>query len=530
MERGVRHHDGRPRFMSEIHVARERGSREREKDDMIPFFSLRNARECLLGALGIYTLCMIGQEFYKVAGTLAAPLWPSSGLALALLLLGGWRLFPSISLGTIAATQSFGDNMIFSLAGSLANTLESLIGWFLMIQIFGFSNSMTRVRDLLVLMLAGAPWGTMLSAIICTLGLVATGAVTPTGIPLSSLLFWTGNVLGIVIFTPLILRLSERIKERTLFVFSFGGVLWILFVTAIIFFGFSMKGDVYAPLAYLSFPFLIWLAFAWQKDVTFPLALVVLLMIAMTSMGHGPMAEKHNPFATYSQMTMFIFIYSISCLLLMTAVEESKSQEQSALEHRIASHRKEAELRGIRANLNPHFLFNSLNAIKSLIPEDPAKARMAVISLSDLLRTSLRLTKKERVTLREELTMIRSYLDLQRIRHEQRLDCSIDEDHSSLDCLIPPMLFHQLVENAIKHGVESSTESTPIRIRSALEGSSLLLSVENTGRLDLGHESGLGLHSIRKELSVLYGDRAAFTLRESPNHSVVAEIRLPAGV
>ncbi|NBZ96479.1 MAG: hypothetical protein EBR40_08675 [Proteobacteria bacterium] len=99
---------------------------------MIPFFSVRNARDCFLGALGVYALCMIGQEFYKVAGTLAAPLWPSSGLALALLLLGGWRLFPAISLGTIAATQSFGDDPIFSIAGSVANTLESLIGWFLM--------------------------------------------------------------------------------------------------------------------------------------------------------------------------------------------------------------------------------------------------------------------------------------------------------------------------------------------------------------------------------------------------------------
>ena len=80
---------------------------------MIPFFSRRNAMECLLGGIGIFTLCMLGQEFYKVAGTLAAPLWPSSGLALALLLLRGWRLFPAITLGTIAATQTFGDNPIF---------------------------------------------------------------------------------------------------------------------------------------------------------------------------------------------------------------------------------------------------------------------------------------------------------------------------------------------------------------------------------------------------------------------------------
>jgi len=125
----------------------------------IPFLSLHNARECLLGASGVYALCMIGQGFYKVSGTLAAPLWPSSGFALALLLLGGWRLFPAITLGTIAAMRSFGDQPLFSVAESLGNSMESLIGWFLMARVFGFSCSMNRVRDLLVLMLAGAPWG-----------------------------------------------------------------------------------------------------------------------------------------------------------------------------------------------------------------------------------------------------------------------------------------------------------------------------------------------------------------------------------
>ena len=106
---------------------------------MIPFFSWRNARECLVGALGIALLCWVGESFYKVSGTLAAPLWPSSGLALGLLLACGWRLFPAISLGTMTATTVFGDPHLFSLFGSVANTLESLTGWYLMTRVFGFS-------------------------------------------------------------------------------------------------------------------------------------------------------------------------------------------------------------------------------------------------------------------------------------------------------------------------------------------------------------------------------------------------------
>ena len=497
---------------------------------MTPFFSFRNARDCFLGALGIYALCMIGQEFYKVAGTLAAPLWPSSGLALALLLLGGWRLFPAISLGTIAATQSFGDNPIFSIAGSVANTLESLIGWFLMVRLFGFSNSMTRVRDLLVLMLAGAPWGTMVSAILCTLGLVAAGAVKTSGIPLSSLLFWTGNVLGILVFTPLFLRMTQRWNEGTLFRSSPRDLLWTALLAITVILGFSIKNTAHTgliPLAYLSFPLLVWLSFEWRRDVSLALAIVTILMTGFTATGHGPLLRS-DPMATYAEMTIFIIVYSLSSLILMAASEETRELSAQTLDLRVSSVRNEAELRLIRANLNPHFLFNSLNTIKSLIPEDPAKAQTAVVSLSDLLRTSLKLTKRERVPVREELTVIRSYLDLQKIRHEQRLDCSIEADPSSLDCLMPPMIFHQLVENAVKHGVENSMAATPVKIRCILEGSSLLLSVENQGHLDLGHEAGLGLHSIREELSVLYGEQAAFTLRQGLHDSVIAEIRLPA--
>lgn len=493
---------------------------------MTSFFSLKNAKECLLGAVGIYALCMIGQEFYKVAGTLAAPLWPSSGLALGLLLLRGWRLFPAISLGTIAATISFGDPLLFSIFGSIANTLESLIGWFLMVRVFGFSNSMCRVRDILVLLAAGAPWGTLLSAIICTLGLVMVGVVKPDGIPLSSLLFWTGNVLGILIFTPLFIRLSQRWQEGSLLRWHTGQTLWLCFLTIIVLLGFSVNREAFAPMAYVSFPFLMWLAFAWRRDVTVPLALVVLLMIAMTATGHGPLPEKNNPFATYAQMTMFIFIYGTTCLVIMAAVEAGETQSRLALEHRLSCQQKEAELRNLRTSLNPHFLFNSLNTIKSLAAEDSAKAQSAIVGLSDLLRTSLRITRTERIALREEISVIRSYLELQKIRLEERLEWNIMEEPSCEELAVPPMIFHQLVENAVKHGLERSQEKTLILVRVTDRGNHMILSVENTGSLPKDYIEGIGLHSIREELQSLYGENATFSLGSTRDGKVLAEILL----
>ena len=493
---------------------------------MIPFFSKRNALECLLGAIGIALFCWIGEGFYKVAGTLAAPLWPSSGLALGLLLLRGWRLFPAISIGTITATTTFGDPHLFSIFGSVANTLESLIGWFLMVRVFGFSNSMSRVRDILILMGAGAPWGTLVSALLCTLGLVMVGVVHPHGIPLSALLFWTGNVLGILIFTPLFLRLSQRWKEGILLRWQAGQLVWFLFLTLVVVLGFSVNQEAYTPLAYISFPFLMWLAFVWRRDVTVPLALVVLLMIAMTATGHGPLPEKSNPFATYAQMSMFIFIYGTTCLVIMAAVEQGEIQSRLAMEHRLSSQQKEAELRNLRTSLNPHFLFNSLNTIKSLAAEDSAKAQSAIVGLSDLLRTSLRITRAERIPLREELSVIRSYLELQKIRHEERLEWRIVEEPSCEELSVPPMLFHQLVENAVKHGVERSQEQTSLIVRVTDRDTHMVLSVENTGKLPGDYVDGIGLQSIREELRALYGENASFSLGSTRNGTVLAEIVL----
>jgi integral membrane sensor domain MASE1 len=157
----------------------------------------------------------------------------------------GWRLFPAITFGTIAATQSMGNNPIFSVAGSLGNTLESLTGWYLMTKVFDFSIRMERVRDVIILILAGSLVGTLLNAIICMLGLMAIGAVTFAKLPLSLVLFWTGNVLGIIVFTPMILHLAERRHrgDNPSLMSSLG---WFLLITGIVLLGVKFQEVVHA--------------------------------------------------------------------------------------------------------------------------------------------------------------------------------------------------------------------------------------------------------------------------------------------
>ncbi len=504
-----------------------------ENGNHVPFLSVRNALDCFAGETGVFALCMIGQAFYKVSGTLAAPLWPSSGFALALLLVGGWRLFPAITFGTVAATQTFGDAPLFSLAGSLGNTLESLTGWYLMTRVFDFSDSMTRLRDVALLVFAGAPWGTLLSALVCTLGLVATGVVPPGNIPLSSLLFWTGNLLGILVFTPLVLRLAAVVREGTIPRLQRGDLAWTFLLVAVVVAGFSLNRGAHTgfiAVGYVSFPIVVWLSLVWRRNVTVALAIVTVLMTAFTATGHGPLI-RYDPWATYAEMTVFIAVYALSCLVIMAAVEELDYQSALAAENRIAAARKETELQSIRSTLNPHFLFNSLNIIKSLVSENPDAARTAVVSLADLLRISLASTEQKLTPLSSELSLIRSYLGIQSLRMENHLEATFEigasgngEDDPAVGAArVPPMLFHQMVENAVKH---SPPGVIKLLISARMEGDRLRLSVINPGHYGEKSPAGLGLSVLRSQIQALFGHEASFRIGNTPA-GVEAVLSLP---
>lgn len=617
---------------------------------MIPFFSWRNARECLLGGIGIYTLCMIGQQFYKVADTLAAPLWPSSGLALALLLLRGWRLFPAITFGTIAATGTFGNDPLFMLAGSLGNTLESLTGWFLMTRVFDFSIRMERVRDMLLLLLAGSPFGTLLSGLICTAGLVETGSVTFSEIPLSMLLFWTGNVLGIIIFTPAVLLLATRrsFPDSGPILGKLPYLLLPLLTVLVGFRGTLFTSAQSYPLAFLPFPAILWLAFSAGLPLTsLAVALVTTVATGFTMMGYGPFVHTH-PMETYGQLTIYIVMLSSVSLVIAALEQERKrnsirrnlalsggglaqwgwdslngldildlhlpgelgldnstpisssrllslvdpddhsllpwvaitegmnvgdhtsaeirlrgegsniilltaqirkidqkgrplemlgvlrniTHEKKATELRVIAAKRETELRSIRSQLNPHFLFNSLNVLKSLIAEDSAKAQQAVVSLAGLLRASLRATKRNLIPLHEEVRVIGDFLALQKMRFEGRLTFDIRIAPSTENLMVPPMLFQQLAENAVKHGIDPLPEGGEIIIESRLEGEILILRVSNPGVVGDSPEKGFGVLSIHEQLESLYGSKASFVIGNeaiNPHEKsrVVSEVRIP---
>lgn len=193
---------------------------------------------------------------------------------------------------------------------------------------------------------------------------------------------------------------------------------------------------------------------------------------------------------------------------LVLAVVASREAAQAALEARTLA--REAELRALRAQLNPHFLFNALHSISALTAVDPAKAREMTLALSEFLRSSLRLGDKPTVTLREELALARSYLQVESIRFSDRLRYAEEVEEACLEVRLPPLLLQPLVENAVKHGVAHLTEEARISLRARVDEGRLRLTVENDRALDAppSRGAGRGLGIARERLRAHFGPRA----------------------
>jgi len=195
---------------------------------------------------------------------------------------------------------------------------------------------------------------------------------------------------------------------------------------------------------------------------------------------------------------------------------------------------KDYELKTLKSQLNPHFMFNAMNSIRALIEEDPESAKVAITKLSNILRYSLQMERMERVPLEDEIETVKNYLDLERIRFEDRLKYKLDIDRSTQKIEIPPMMIQTLVENGIKHGVAKRTEGGEIHLKSKLltttNGSKLKIEIRNSGHFSeeqLKNSSGFGVSNTKHRLNLLFGDDAHFSIKNENGNTVLAEIEIP---
>ncbi len=235
--------------------------------------------------------------------------------------------------------------------------------------------------------------------------------------------------------------------------------------------------------------------------------------------------QEEEPF----QWGVFLFGVSRSIILFLlwsgfyyvfAIVEKSRAQE--ILNLKWEASKNEIELKNLRAQLNPHFLFNSLNSIRALIGLNPEQAKTSVTQLSSLLRKSISLGKLRVISLKEELDLVKIYLDLEQVRFEERLSTDFQISQESLSLEIPPLMIQTVVENAIKHGISQSIDGGIVRVISHKRENTLEITVSNSGLLKIDQkEEGIGISNTKKRLEILYGKDASFSISQVDDEVVV---------
>lgn len=207
---------------------------------------------------------------------------------------------------------------------------------------------------------------------------------------------------------------------------------------------------------------------------------------------------------------LLLYLLSVALHYMALAVETSR---QAAIDAR------EAELRALKAQVNPHFLFNCLNSITALTTSDPGRAREMCIRLGDFLRSTLGLGERESVAWHEELDLAQAYLDVEQVRFGSRLNVEVDVDEECADCQVPPLILQPLIENAVKHGIATLVEGGTIQLRSHIRDGWLEVSVENGFDPDspAPRRSGLGLRNVRTRLERRFGPAARLAAQTQDN-------------
>ena len=198
--------------------------------------------------------------------------------------------------------------------------------------------------------------------------------------------------------------------------------------------------------------------------------------------------------------------------------ERSRQQEIERLQW--AASINETELNNLKAQLNPHFMFNAMNSIRALVEEDPILCKKAITQLSNLLRNTLQTGKRKLVPIEEEMKIVQDYLALEKIRYEERLNIEIQLEDGIEKCLVPPLLLQTLVENAIKHGVSMIRKGGTLRIVGAFKGEELHITILNDGKYSPkpAEGVGIGLKNSTKRLEILYGDKGSIEISNVDNH------------
>jgi len=334
-------------------------------------------------------------------------------------------------------------------------------------------------------------------------------------------------LLGISFLTSVV---SDLLWSTNFLFGLLNNALWIAEFTLIAFI--IVKGNVLVKLEKKSLTYIILVSIIFSV-VASVIAATLSLSISLTVFWNDfynnfILPNNANPYrlafslmlgrSIFFQPFIFAWIFIYISILLM------KQEKDTALRYlNVENKLKEAQLNSLASQLNPHFLFNTLNNIKFMTRLDPDKSGKMLTALSDVLRYSLDSAQHEKVSIRQEMEIVERYLMIMKIQLEERLDICITISEPHLDYLIPPMSIQLLVENAIKHGLENIQDLGHLKIITDVDKHHLTISIFND--LPLQTEPctvtlGIGLVNITERLKILYGEDAELRVQRSPRYFI----------
>jgi LytS/YehU family sensor histidine kinase len=226
-----------------------------------------------------------------------------------------------------------------------------------------------------------------------------------------------------------------------------------------------------------------------------------------------------------------VLLYLLSVALHYVLLSFEAAREAERREAQLSLLAREAQLKALKAQVQPHFLFNCLNSISALAGSDPPRAREMCVKLGDFLRQSLAVGEKASIPVAEEMSLARSYLEVERVRFGDRLLVEEEINPSGKDCLVPPLLLQPLVENAVVHGISTLAGGGAVRLEASRSGNRLRIVIENPydpESPDRRPHGGLGLKIVRDRLAALYGREALFAARRlEDRHLAIISIPVP---
>ena len=440
-----------------------------------------------------------------------ALVWPACAIALAGMLVWGRNMWPAFYVPLAASSLTAGHPALFALGapGAIAVCLVAACG---SLRKRGFDPALVSLRDTIGFLTRGALLPMLLAGFGTAAAMWLAGMAPWKSLPAVGIVYGIAYAAGVALLTPPLLLASLR-RPLNL---AWDAVIPLSVLTLCLWISFSgaIAPTAGAMMSYVPFPFLMWAA--WKGGL--PAAVIGALITVATAIGYS--AGGTGPFAGASGLAMFVQVETYIAVMATTALlagsaSESQRRETKA---RLEAANRDAETQRLKAQLHPHFLFNCLAAIHSLAETNPAAARGGIVSLADLLRSSLDNSEEDAVPMEREMRFVETYLDLQRMRFEDTLEASVRRDPSTEVYLVPPMLVQPLVENAIKHG-----EMVDGRLRLMIEtfntSDDFCIRVGNSSgdkaRDPARWEDGTGLKSLKERLALAWGSAARLSLSKT---------------